>query len=116
MKQSVIFHIDEMEKWKLLLHNVKNLIASYENQPNSVQVEVLANSEAVKGYLHDDSLGIEAKLDSLQSKGVFFCACNNALTGLNISRDQLFPFVNVVPAGVRELADRQMEGYAYIKP
>lgn len=116
MNPCVIFHIDEMAKWKLLLHNVKNLIASYDNQPNSLQIEVLANSEAVKGYLHDESLGIEERIKALHNQGVVFSACNNALTGLNIPRDQLFSVVTIVPAGVRELVDRQMEGYAYIKP
>lgn len=115
MKPSVIFHIDEMQKWKLLLHNVKNLLAAYDNT-DDVKVEVLANGEAVKGYLPNDELDLFGKMDALQQAGVEFSACNNALTGFQIPKEQLFTFVQVVPAGVRELTDRQMAGYAYIKP
>ena len=58
---------------------------------------------------------IEA-MKGLADQGVVFAACSNALKGQGIAADRLAPFVAVVPAGVRELADRQMEGYAYIKP
>lgn len=51
MNSNVIFHIDEFQKWNLLLNNVKNLLLSYDNSLSSISVEVLANSEAVKGYI-----------------------------------------------------------------
>lgn len=41
----VIFHIDEMDKWRLALHNVQNLINAL--QGNNFLNEVLANSNAV---------------------------------------------------------------------
>ena len=41
MKQQVIFHIDEMQKWSLLLHNVRNLLATYDNAESGVTIEVL---------------------------------------------------------------------------
>lgn len=111
----VIFHIDEMPKWKLLLHNVKNLIVSY-GDADAFAIEVLANSEAVKGYASGDDPVLHDRMETLHEQGVVFAACNNALTSLNIPKEQLFLFVTVVPAGVRELTERQMDGYAYIKP
>jgi hypothetical protein len=44
------------------------------------------------------------------------CACNNLLIGVNIQRSELLPFVNVVPIGVKELIEKQLDGFAYIKP
>lgn len=115
MDSRVIFHIDEFQKWNLLLNNLKNLLASY-NDRSGVRIEVLANSEAVKGYLSSGGLDDQKLLEALSQKGVVFAACNNALNGWKISREAIFPFVKVVPVGVRELIDRQQEGYAYIKP
>jgi uncharacterized protein len=34
----------------------------------------------------------------------------------NIEKNNITNFVNIVPAGVLELVERQSEGYAYIKP
>lgn len=59
----VIFHIDENNKWNLLLRNVSNLI----NAKNSdqVDIEVLANAEAVKYY--DISQDLDTDIESLES-------------------------------------------------
>ena len=51
MSQQVVFHIDEAQKWRLLLHNVKNLLASYSDATETITIEVLANAEAVDGYV-----------------------------------------------------------------
>ncbi|MGE4352863.1 MAG: DsrE family protein [Oscillospiraceae bacterium] len=116
MEPKVIFHIDEMQKWRVLLNNVANLLMSYDGLSPDAKIEVLANSEAVKGYLPDHIADDLRAMDALVQKGVRFVACQNALNGMKISREQIVPFADVVPAGVRELADRQMAGYAYIKP
>ncbi len=108
----VVFHIDEPEKWKLLLGNVQNLINAAEGFE---AIAVVANSAAVKGYLRDDP-GFGNRMQKLVDQGVRFCACNNALNGLNIKSEQLFSFVEIVPAGVKEIVDLQMQAYAYIKP
>ena len=115
MPIKVIFHIDEMQKWELLLNNVANLLKSFDETAVKT-IEVLANSEAVKAYAQDRAGVTFSKMDDLAQKGVRFVACRNALNGLNIAKEQLYPFVDSVPAGVRELVDRQLDGYAYIKP
>lgn len=111
----VIFHIDEINKWKLLLGNVSNFLNGIDSQ--KFYVEVLANSEAVKYY--DTSLGLAADINTMEDlnkKGVKFAACNNALTSYDIKKDNIINFVDIVPAGVVELVEKQSEGYAYIKP
>lgn len=110
MPIQVIFHIDEMEKWGLLLKNVHNLIAALGDR--SVQLEVLANAEAVRFYIGQE----RQQLADLSAQGVDFAACANALAGLGIPKNELPAFIRVVPAGVLELAERQQQGYAYIKP
>lgn len=109
----VIFHIDEISKWKLLLGNVRNLLNGMDNQ--NITVEVLANSEAV-GY-YDINANTDIKtMESLKNEGVKFVACNNALMNFDIKKDDLISFIEIVPAGVVELVKKQSEGYIYIKP
>ena len=112
----VVFHIDELSKWGLLLKNVANLISAYGELPRPAAIEVVANAQAVEGYLHSGTGGLGARMASLQGQSVRFVACGNALRERGIGRKDLFSFVEVVPAGVRELVERQGEGYAYLKP
>lgn len=113
MRYNVVFHVDEVGKWELTLKNVSNLMQQIDIQ--TAHVEVVANSEAVTGYVLSQSPFAPA-MRQLSAQGVTFIACNNALKALGIDPGHLAPFVNVVPAGVLELVERQTEGYAYIKP
>lgn len=111
----VIFHIDEINKWKLLLGNVINLLNGVDNE--KLYIEVLANSEAVKYYDTNQDLDADINaMESLNKKGIKFVACNNALMAYDIKKDNIIHFVDIVPAGVVELVKKQSEGYVYIKP
>lgn len=114
MNIKVIFHIDESGKWNLLLKNVQNLVQAIEAE--QAEIEVLANAEAVKFYLKNNAENDFSVMQALSGNGVRFVACNNALKGFGIIEEQLAQFVHIVPAGVVELIEKQMEGYAYIKP
>ena len=115
-KYKAIFHIDENNKWKLTLANVNNLINAIDDD-ESYEIEVLANAEAVKYYDLSKKLDSDIKtMKKLKSKDVKFVACNNALIANNIEKDNIMNFVNIVPAGVLELVEKQSEGYSYIKP
>jgi intracellular sulfur oxidation DsrE/DsrF family protein len=52
-KYQVIFHIDEIIKLKLVLGNIENLISNLGEE--DLEVELLANSEAVKLMLKDSN-------------------------------------------------------------
>ena len=113
--QKVIFHIDELNKWKLLLKNISNLLDAVDI--NKITIEVLANSEAVKFYKSNQVLELDVNaMEKLNSKGVKFVACNNALMANNIKKEDLINFIDVVPVGILELINKQSEGYSYIKP
>lgn len=109
-----VFHIDEPSKWNLLLNNAQNLVS--ELDPASRQIAVVANSEAVAFYTAPDSGADGGRMSRLAAEGVQFLACGNALRGMGIAAEKLPRFVRVVPAGVLELAEKQSQGYAYIKP
>jgi intracellular sulfur oxidation DsrE/DsrF family protein len=111
----VIFHIDELDKWELLLKNVNNLLHAIDIEKSNI--EVLANSEAVKFYNLNNDLNTDVtSMEGLSRKGIKFVACNNALNAYNIKKENLIDFIGIVPVGVLELINKQREGYAYIKP
>lgn len=110
----VIFHIDEEGKWQLTLGNVKNML-SYANAHNEeYKIEILANSEAVKEATKETTYAKE--FAQLHKEGVDIALCHNALMAQGIKEDKIWEDCRIVPAGVVELAEKQMEGYAYIKP
>jgi intracellular sulfur oxidation DsrE/DsrF family protein len=114
MSIKVVFHIDELSKWSLLLKNVQNLTKVVDVK-NSL-IEILANSEAVGFYAGSALNSDRTLMQDLSRTGVLFVACNNALKGMGIQREVLPQFVEVVPVGVLELIEKQSQGYAYIKP
>ena len=112
-KYHVIFHVDEMIKSKLVLGNINNLIKDLGEE--NLEIELLANSEAVKLMLQDSNEFSE-QLNSLKLKNVTFAACANSLHQMNLAKELLFDFCIVVTSGVGELVIKQSKGYSYIKP
>jgi len=106
----VIFHVDEMTKWGLVLKNVSNLLQVVD--PGKSNIVVLANSEAVKLYNINSE---DKEMEKLNSQGVKFLACNNALNIFEMKKENLLNFVGIVPVGVLEIINKEGEGYAYIK-
>lgn len=116
LEYKVIFHIDELNKWNLVLKNTNNLLEAIGTK--NFNIEVLANAEAVKAYAleKENQLNITNTMKTLSNKGIKFVACNNSLNAFNINKEELIPFVHIVPTGVLEIVNKQMEGYSYIKP
>lgn len=108
-----IFHIDEIEKWDLALANVHNLLAGID--PQHSQIEVLVNGAAVEVFCALDET-LRRKMHLAAEKKVRLCVCRNSLKSHSIDATILPDFIEVVPVGVLELAEKQMEGFAYIKP
>ncbi|AGK95551.1 DsrE family protein [Clostridium pasteurianum] len=113
-ENKVIFHIDELDKWNLLLKDVSILLDALSN--DKFYIEVLATSEAVKFYDINEILNTDLNfMRNLNDKGIKFVACNNSLTTYNIKSDDIINFVDKVPIGTLELINRQSEEYIYLK-
>lgn len=110
---NVVFHVDEIEKWELALANVHNLLAGIEVERS--QVEVVANGKGVEIFASPDEKSLHT-MTILADRGVRFCACQNSLKSHNINEEEVPEFFVVVPIGVLELAEKQLRGFAYIKP
>ncbi|WP_111639019.1 DsrE family protein [Marinomonas shanghaiensis] len=111
---NVVFHIDEMDKWSLLLANVRNLVKVVDNA--SSNIVVLSNAKAVLVFDDSASLTHVHLMQELSRQGVEFSVCQNSLNGVGIAIDLLPEYVKVVPVGVLSLIEKQADGFAYIKP
>lgn len=110
----VILHVNEKEKWNIALGNIKNIL----KEDPTLIIEVLVHGDPIVNLREKDAkrLGFYSEINELASKGVAFAACNNTLTKMEIKKEELCDFVEVVPAGIMELIKKQNEGYAYVKP
>lgn len=114
---NVLFHIDEPERWPMVLANVGNMLAFYQGTAERPVIEIVANGPAVAELKASPSQGaLHEPMRMLSEQSVDIAACRNALRSQGIAETELLPFVRTVPAGVVELAVKQGEGYAYIKP
>lgn len=110
----VIFHIDEYEKWSLVLANIRNLINVVDISTS--EIEVLVNSKAVCVF---DAITLPIQTEAiteLANLGIQITVCQNSLNGLKIPAERLPECFKIVPVGVLELIEKQRIGFAYIKP
>lgn len=110
----IILHLNEPEKWNLAFGNITNILKA---EPNT-ELEILIHNDPLEKLTIKKSkeLNIYDNLKTLSEKGVIIAACNNTMNKLKLTKEDMCPFVTVVPAGVLELAKKQQEGFSYIKP
>ncbi len=107
--KKVVFHVDEMDKWNLTMTNATN----FYDQVEGADIAIVANSEAVN-FLDITQHDLD-RLRDLQDKGIKLYGCKIAMRNLNFNMENLLKDVTLV-SGVVELAKKQAEGYAYIRP
>ncbi|NHM28406.1 hypothetical protein G7K71_15775 [Desulfofundulus sp. TPOSR] len=123
----VLFHVNESDKWQRALVSITNFLNDV-GQGNA-DIEVVANSEAVSVFRNRCLLtggggqccgtasgSLMDQMKKLSEMGVSFVACRNALKAQYVDEESLPNFVAVVASGITEIARKQTEGYAYIKP
>ncbi len=112
----LVFHINEPDKWQRVIMNINNFLNDV-GQGNA-DIEVVANGEAVSAFKSNGQTNkmLVEQMQKLAEIGVNFVACQNALKAQSIAKESLPEFVTVVPAGITEIARKQTEGFAYIKP
>ncbi len=110
-KFKVVFHIDEINKWDRIIANINNLLK--EIDAHCAEISVVANGEAIQGYLMPEK---HPALQALFDQKIVLNICQNSMKGFDIQSDELPEFVTIVSAAVLELARKQHEGFAYIKP
>jgi len=55
-----------------------------------------------------------ALFNELNKHGVVFSICNNTIEALRADRNDLYEYMQVIPAGILQIVKKQMQGFAYI--
>lgn len=113
----VCFHVDQNERWSTCLANVYNTFKYADENQEEIPMVVIANSEAVSQLAdREENKAFLTELQTYMDQGLVVQACQNALKGQDLTADDLPQGMEVVPAGIIALAQKQDEGYAYIRP
>lgn len=99
-------------EWEMALINARNVRKAYGDR--AMEVEIVAYGPGLK-MLRNDS-PVSAGLEEAQKEGVKLLACGNTMRATHTTRQDLNWLVEVVPAGIVEIMQKQSEGYAYVRP
>lgn len=112
--RGVVIQVSEADpaKWEMALINARNVRKAYGDK--AVGVEIVAYGPGLK-MLRNDS-PVASGLEEASRNGVKLKACGNTMSMTHTTRAELGPAVDVVPAGIVEIMERQQEGYAYVRP
>ncbi|WP_196591138.1 DsrE family protein [Pectinatus frisingensis] len=110
----IVFHIDEMAKWQMVIGNVKNFIADV--GMDRYDIKIVVNGDAVNLFNTADNSAVLHDMECLTHESVEVFVCRNALRGNEINESELPPYIFIASAGVTKLVKLQLAGYAYIKP
>jgi intracellular sulfur oxidation DsrE/DsrF family protein len=98
--------------WNLALNVAKNV--QQDLGKDKVDVEIVAFGPGLGMLKMDSEVG--PRLAAASKDGVMLSACGNTMKKTKVSEKDLHPGVKVVPAGAIEIMNKQLAGWAYIKP
>lgn len=93
-----------------VLRSTQNAVAALGPE---VRVEAVIQGPGV-ALLADDS-GFGDAISTAVASGVRVLACGNSLRSAGVPAERLLPGIDVVPAAIAHLVERQWEGWAYVR-
>ncbi|QGT77536.1 hypothetical protein GM160_00800 [Guyparkeria halophila] len=118
--KKVVYHVNkaDMNTIKAGLRNVTNHINSPSGPETQIEIAVHGGGINMLTEARNDPQ-LQAAIDNVKANGVEIKVCANTLRGKNLDvKEDLYDTQesDIVPSGVAHVADRQMEGWAYIHP
>lgn len=113
-KQKVLFQVSDNDsaKWNLALGNVRNMQIGLGK--DNVEIEIVVYGPGLPMLKLDSS--VAARIGDTLAQGVKIVACENTMASNKLTPDDILPNVGYVKSGVVELALKQQQGWAYIRP
>lgn len=116
----LVIHIstDESERLDQALGEAEELLVSYRDHPEQVQLEVVANTKGLT-LLRADTSPYPERIRRLaeQFNNISFLACSRTIEKLRMRGIDvhLLPEAQVIPGALEEIVDRLQEGWVYIR-
>lgn len=118
----VAIHVDQSDPkvQNMALNNAANITKYYEDQGDTVIIEVVAYGPGLTMFIPGKS-PVEDRIStmSLQFENLSFAACGNTHRKMSAKAGANVPIMDeaaMVPSGVVRLIELQEQGYAYIRP
>jgi len=118
----IALHVDDNDaaKMNLALNNAVNLVKYYQEKGREVQIEVVANGPGLHMFREGSSPVADRLMQlSVERPEITYAACANTRVTMEAQEGHaitLLDEASEVPSGVVHLTERQMEGWAYLKP
>ncbi len=123
-KQKVVYHVNNIHSAKGAFRNIKNHLNAVGDE--NVEIIVVTHSSGAFSLV-DGAMGkkdpksgkpynFNDTIASLANRGVKFQICANTIRGKKIDKNKISEFAEIVPSGVAQVAEREKNGYVYIKP
>ena len=118
----VAIHVDQNDPavMNMALNNVANVISYFEEQGDTVTVEVVTYGPGLTMLIEGQSpVADRIAAMALEHDSLTFDACANTLAGMEKKAGHDIPLMaeaTVVPSGVVQLITLQEDGYAYVRP
>lgn len=82
--------------------------------PNA-EIEVVMYAKGFELVMPERSGYVSEVKEAMAKSNVTFKVCAMALKNNSVDKSQLLPQVQIVPDGIRELVEKQQQGWGYIK-
>lgn len=117
MSIKLLIHIDQSELWGTIQHNLINMMNAKKDTHPDLAVEVVVTGEAALDLMSVHATeNLADTLKQATDAGFEIKVCNNSLKRYHSDSSQLLDYVQVVPAGLIEIATKEAEGWSYVKP
>lgn len=110
-----VYQLDSSEP-KLInqtLHNMKNALED-PRLKGKLELELVVFSGGTVVFRKGQPY--EADVLYLQQAGVILAQCANSMKAYKLTKDDMLPYISIVPTGNGELIIRQAEGWALVHP
>jgi intracellular sulfur oxidation DsrE/DsrF family protein len=104
---------DENPKvWGLALANARNV--RHDLGPDKVQIEIVVYGPAIRMLEMESDW--HDRVTQVIDEGIRVIACENTMTSLKLTRDDMLGGVDFVKTGLAHVMRRELEGWAYARP
>ena len=107
---SLVLHVPAAGDLMAVIRSVDNLRRELGDQ---VVIEVVAHGPGLEVLLAESA--VAAQVADRLAAGVAFTGCQNTLNGRGLTSADLVPGVAVAGSGLAHAAQRQWQGYAYVR-
>jgi intracellular sulfur oxidation DsrE/DsrF family protein len=82
--------------------------------PYEIEFVLYARAVLAANQFSEEFSGFIPLMEALHKEGAQFRVCNNAMGSVGVAPADVHPFMKVTPAGILEIARKQMQGFHYI--